>query len=818
MSNSHLLFFRDYIHKCTLCDEDIFGLLSFTKHIHGDDHQKKLQEWKTNIAGPTPVEAMTEDDDVALWKNPNKQFQNWIFHGGYQPRGQRFHRLKYSPPRFFVPNNFGPRYIPRPRGFNHNGHRAASYKFHDYSTPQRRWPHQLQNRFADQSMAIQFNNRPPLQSPNSMRPEGMMTKANKNSSITSNEISLDDSRKVSGNMQIEVLDTSFKGFEATRKMREKIKEINDKSIRNSVQFSSQLSSSQNDTSSRENSWNNLEKDNLRYSRDMVVECPDSFKILSRDTESVDVKDAVIDEEVANRSEKRDQKEGSDDRNKNFECPFVSSKEEEVLASYAVENLWRGAGKNSADASNESNKQENNNNKKDGERMEQRVMAAEGSGSISRGIITTSETCDQLSSKKNRTNQPYVNKELNSKTPSIKSPLNSPLKKAPFFSDSTRNQSTRTATVLEVGEMSSSTLDFTKNNYTVASLNKDERRNTYLSSTTNSESVSKEDDHENRKNHEKTLKSSKNHIMGNKSENENRRNIIILGSDFGSLTSKHVKEIVKDVKSKNKDSTQTKEGRPWRSKTIGSMTDNMDYSMSKSSEKVYPSSNALSRNDLFTNKNEADSRPSTVGHVVTSAVKACLTNSAHQLPMPRTNSSNSSNTTGAHRGAYSRELHRNDEETVSNNRNLGPKSTAVSTVRSANVDVANSAHAAVSKSANVDVAEINAVSTAKSATGHATKSTIAVSAGNVIVNTARSSGVQNSAQHSLFRSDDVTNLLGGSITTQYSKTQQNHLTEPVSSGRNEMVMDPEAPSKFSTNKEQHDQVKFSLPTFRFLCFS
>ena len=40
------LFFRDLVHRCDLCQQDMFALLSFTKHIHSEKHQSNLTQWK----------------------------------------------------------------------------------------------------------------------------------------------------------------------------------------------------------------------------------------------------------------------------------------------------------------------------------------------------------------------------------------------------------------------------------------------------------------------------------------------------------------------------------------------------------------------------------------------------------------------------------------------------------------------------------------------------------------------------------------------------------------------------------------------------
>ena len=139
------------------------------------------------------------------------------------------------------------------------------------------------------------------------------------------------------------LEPSFTGFEATRKMREKLREINDRLVQTSDLFSLQPSSLQSTPMSIESS---LRKNSHGFSRDVVVECQDSFKVLSRDSRNVESISAKKDsKEVTDTEAGRGRQ--MEESSKSSECPFVGSREEEELANFVAENLWNGSEKGAA---------------------------------------------------------------------------------------------------------------------------------------------------------------------------------------------------------------------------------------------------------------------------------------------------------------------------------------------------------------------------------------------------------------------------------------------------------------------------------------
>ena len=482
---SLLFSFRDYSHKCTLCDVDTSGLLLFTKHIHGDEHQKKLQEWKTEHAQETPVEAITEENESRLWEDDGRDFRRWIIHEYERPRGHKFYRPKDFGPRNFPPQQFVPRYQPVPRftsqpqGVNRHRNNSLKYRFHDLTPKQRSSFVQNENRLGNPTT---HNGSPAAQYGNPFR-NYKYQKSKKNTLPNyRSQSNFNVHTEPRGNVQTAVLETNFKGFEATRKMREKFKKIG-KVMRKSDQYGTQWVISPNNAASAEVSWSDLENSNHRYSRDMVVECQDSFKVLSRDSESIDPKvpgkssneesDAKSErkaqveetnptetkkdskeksetkgekkrEEIGPREGKRDSKEKDggrgekneqikevDERNKNNECPFVGSKEEEVLASFVAENLWKGTEKDNSYEDIESNGTV-------GSKEGVIIGSAKSSNTNVSRAVGPGGTEDERS----------LHSKQNTFTVSSKTPLNSPLQDLQVFSQAFRSENAAVGDALD----------------------------------------------------------------------------------------------------------------------------------------------------------------------------------------------------------------------------------------------------------------------------------------------------------------------------------------------------------------------------------
>ena len=135
-------------------------------------------------------------------------------------------------------------------------------------------------------------------------------------------------------MDVEVKDTTFQGFKATRIMREKMKELKAKmSKKNDQNIENEAGFSQSDTPSTKGLLLNIGKESIGNTDDLAIEVPGSFEILSRESEKLEAN--------AQRGpgDKGQESLNKSEFGKKLENPFVGSKEEESLAHFVTENLW-----------------------------------------------------------------------------------------------------------------------------------------------------------------------------------------------------------------------------------------------------------------------------------------------------------------------------------------------------------------------------------------------------------------------------------------------------------------------------------------------
>lgn len=129
-------------------------------------------------------------------------------------------------------------------------------------------------------------------------------------------------------------DSSFQGFNATRVMREKMKELKAKMSQNNDQnLGNGARSSQSDTASAKSSLLNISRESMSNTDDLAIEVPGSFEILSRESERLEAK------EQTGSGDKGQESMNKSEYGKKLDNPFVGSKEEESLAHFVTENLW-----------------------------------------------------------------------------------------------------------------------------------------------------------------------------------------------------------------------------------------------------------------------------------------------------------------------------------------------------------------------------------------------------------------------------------------------------------------------------------------------
>ena len=240
--------------------------------------------------------------------------------------------------------------MPRPRGYNPNRGRAARYQFHNFipSAPRYEFPVRNPTVPWNHSFRFCYGNKPRKRAVNLYRqgPLHLHDKSVNNAAIRLHKgVDVFDKNAIESD-HIEVLETSFTGFEATKKMREKMKEFNGRNVRPAYQHSNlpycvaaSISSAASSLSVKSN----------HNPTDAVGELPYSLWVTQIGSECTNLKSAESSVKGTGEtpiiSDKNSRKESVVDQSATSECPFVGSKEEEVLSSYVAEHLWAGTGEN-----------------------------------------------------------------------------------------------------------------------------------------------------------------------------------------------------------------------------------------------------------------------------------------------------------------------------------------------------------------------------------------------------------------------------------------------------------------------------------------
>ena len=135
-------------------------------------------------------------------------------------------------------------------------------------------------------------------------------------------------------IDVEIEDSSFQGFKATRIMRKKMKELKAKMSKKSDQnIEMGAKFLQSDTASTKGLLLNIGKESMSNTDDLAIEVPGSFEILSRESEKLEAN------EQRGSGDKGQESLNKSEFGKKLETPFVGSKEEESLAHFVTENLW-----------------------------------------------------------------------------------------------------------------------------------------------------------------------------------------------------------------------------------------------------------------------------------------------------------------------------------------------------------------------------------------------------------------------------------------------------------------------------------------------
>eukprot|EP00795_Rhopilema_esculentum_P013226 gene13226-4046_t len=344
---------RDFTHKCSLCNEDFSGLLAYTKHIHSDKHLKKLHQWKEKNAPANEVQTFREENGFHTPQRSiydNRPRFSWSKQQQMSNGRPRFHQ-KFGEQRFdFVPWRprapfprhrmtwMAPLMPPRRNEAAPRYYGPRSSPPNSLFTPQNRLPYNeniLENRSSIRS---------PNVSENSSFFEGRNKEQSRNSSNfpgSPDEFSTHQSFHeiigYEGNGYTD-FNKKFKGFEATRLMRQKMEKLRQRNSRQSNLSNKQSTAPSNGQLQRD-SLSKVGIDERSNIGDLNIECSGSFQIIS----SKNVDGAISNARIKEKEDNNHNKEGkidvkSPESGAATDCPFVGSNEEETLASYVAESL------------------------------------------------------------------------------------------------------------------------------------------------------------------------------------------------------------------------------------------------------------------------------------------------------------------------------------------------------------------------------------------------------------------------------------------------------------------------------------------------